>query len=54
MKWFEKTWVTALLLFLALTLGKLLGYESFSKQSKAHLHQTKLPNALPTSWRCSS
>ena len=35
-----------------LTLAQLLGYERFSKRSKAHLHQTEQPNALPTSWRC--
>jgi hypothetical protein len=34
------------------TLAQLLGYERFPKRSKAHLRQTKQPNALPASWRC--
>ena len=29
-----------------------LGYERFSNEVKAHLHQTEHPNALPASWRC--
>src|ERR1043166_5580156 len=33
-------------------LAQLLDYERFSKGSKAHLRQTKHPNALPASWHC--